>query len=77
MKRIYLFSVIFFCIFIDGCAPKARLEVYDLKCEGLTNPLGIDKTVPRFNWKISSSEKGTQQSAFQLLVASDITLLSE
>ncbi len=77
MKRINLFSVVFFFILFDACTPKNHLKVFDLQCEGLSNPLGIDKTVPRFNWKISSSENGTEQSAFQLLVASDISLLSK
>jgi len=54
---------------------KEDLVVYDLKCENLQNPLGIDKTAPRFSWKIRSNKNGTEQKAFQILVASTPTLL--
>ena len=44
-------------------------EVYDLKCEGLTEPLGIDSAVPHFSWKIRSS-KPMEQVAYEIQVAS-------
>ena len=51
--------------------------VYDLRCEYLTNPLGIGTIEPGFRWKTKSDINGTQQTAFQVLVASDSTLLNE
>ncbi len=77
MKRIHIISFAFLLLLFSGCTSKNHLKVYDLRCEGLNNPLGIDKTTPRFNWKISSPENGTEQKAFQLLVASDPSLLNE
>lgn len=50
---------------------KKTFYAEELKCENLHNPLGIDKTAPRFSWKIKSTKNGTTQSAFQVLVASD------
>jgi alpha-L-rhamnosidase len=46
--------------------------VYDLRCEHLVNPLGIDVETPRFSWKISdpSSYRGRRQTAYRILVAS-------
>lgn len=52
-------------------------SVFDLRCENLQNPLGIDKSAPRFSWKIRSNKNATTQKAFQLIVASDPSLLSE
>ena len=46
---------------------------YDLRCEYLRNPLGIDANAPRLSWKLQtmrSNERGLQQSAYQVLVAS-------
>jgi len=50
---------------------------YDLRCENLKNPMGIDKTTPRFSWKITSNKNGTAQKAFQLMVASDPSRLEK
>ena len=40
-----------------------------LRCEGLTNPLGIDRAQPRFSWAIPPGERGLAQTAYQVLVA--------
>lgn len=32
------------------------LQVFDLRVEYLTNPMGIDVTYPRFSWKLKSDE---------------------
>ena len=44
-------------------------NVYDLKCEGLSEPLGIASTTPHFSWKINS-EKPMEQVAYEIQVAS-------
>jgi len=72
------FSVLLICaILISGCTGGDDLKVFDLRCENLQNPLGIDKTTPRFSWKIRSDRNATSQTAFQLLVASHSDLLQE
>jgi len=40
-----------------------------LRCEYLTNPLGIDVVRPRLSWIVESEQRGQRQSAYQLLVA--------
>lgn len=62
---------------LTACQPSSQPEVYDLRCEGLENPLGIDKTSPRFSWKVGSERNGTGQSAYQVLVAFDQKDLTE
>ncbi len=74
--RIKLLPILIFLVIISGCG-KHDFIVSDLLCEGLVNPLGIDKTSPRFSWKTISSKNGTEQKAFQLLVASSLDLLKE
>jgi alpha-L-rhamnosidase len=44
--------------------------VGDLRCEYLVNPEGIDATRPRLGWVLASEQRGTVQSAYQVLVSS-------
>jgi alpha-L-rhamnosidase len=46
------------------------LTVTQLRCEGLTNPQGIDVTEPRLSWILSSDARDQRQTAYQILVAS-------
>ncbi len=47
------------------------LALTNLKCEYLTNPLGIDVVRPRLSWQIDSTRRGACQRAFQI-VASEV-----
>ena len=51
--------------------------VGNLRCEYLPNPLGIDATSPRLSWIITSSRRGEQQTAYQVLVASSAKRLAD
>ncbi len=59
-----------------GCTFRS-FEVFDLRCENLSNPSGIENAAPHLSWKIKSVENGTRQQAYQILAASDLRLLSE
>ncbi len=59
---------------ISSCMPSFRVQ--EMKCEGLSEPLGIDSANPHFSWKISSS-KPMEQVAYELQVASSESLLKE
>ena len=48
----------------------ASTEVTQLRCEQLADPLGIDVTQPRLSWQLASDQRGTSQSAYEILVAS-------
>lgn len=48
----------------------SECRAIDLRCEYLSNPLGIDSTVPRFSWKLQDQRRGAKQTAYRLLVAS-------
>ncbi len=47
-----------------------------LRCEYLSNPLGIDVIQPRFQWVLEDSRRGGMQTAFQVLVATSRHALS-
>ncbi|NIM97052.1 MAG: family 78 glycoside hydrolase catalytic domain [candidate division Zixibacteria bacterium] len=52
----------------------------DLRCEYLTNPLGIDVNRPRLSWKLKATEqktRGQAQRAYHILVASSEELLAQ
>ncbi|NWJ49688.1 MAG: family 78 glycoside hydrolase catalytic domain [Bacteroidetes bacterium] len=77
MIRLFIIVQIFFSFLFSTCLAQENIVVLDLRCENLRNPLGIDKTMPRFSWKIQSDKQGTEQKAFQVLVASDVSLLDK
>lgn len=52
------------------------LRPIELRCEHLQDPLGIDETAPRLTWKLESTLRGQRQSAYQVLVASSLSLLA-
>jgi alpha-L-rhamnosidase len=46
-------------------------------CEYTQNPLGVDTPTPHLSWKIQTARRGFVQTAFQVLTASDPSLLNE
>lgn len=55
----------------------AEIKATDLRCEYRRDPLGIDITAPRLSWKIDSDARDVAQTAYRVLVASDLKQLSE
>lgn len=56
---------------------KAAIQIEDLKCEQLTNPLAINVLSPRLSWKLAGEERNIMQTAYQVLVASSLNKLNE
>src|SRR5690554_1973476 len=77
IKKIFIVTAIFLFVTTMGCTANSALKVTDLKCENLTDPLGINTSRPHFSWINSSSEQGATQTAYQILVASEIEKLDE
>jgi alpha-L-rhamnosidase len=48
-----------------------------LKCESKENPLGIDSGNPRLSWNLISQSRDQYQAAYQIIVASDMVILSQ
>jgi alpha-L-rhamnosidase len=78
MKKIFHHIIICICLL---CSTKAFaydvMSVANLRCEMLTNPIGIDVTAPRFSWQANIEERGMKQLAYQIIVASSQTLMDK
>ena len=60
--------------------PKSLIRPARLRCEYLTNPLGMDERLPRLSWEIGALDaqsRGLKQTAWQILVASSEELLKQ
>lgn len=67
-----------FVLVLFSCAPrKVNFEVSDLRCEYLTNPIGIETISPRLSWKMKTDRRGSSQSSYHIMVASDESLLQK
>ena len=53
------------------------VEVENLRCEYLENPLGVDVAKPRLSWVLKDDERGQKQTAYQILVASTPEILAK
>ena len=56
--------------FLVFTSAHAALTPADLRCDYAVNPLGVDSPNPRLFWTVESKERGQQQTAYQILVAS-------
>ncbi len=59
-----------------SCSANDSIEVVDLKCEYLENPLGIDVTAPRISWEINTKKNDFKQKAYRILAASSLKELN-
>ncbi|WP_299430205.1 family 78 glycoside hydrolase catalytic domain [uncultured Maribacter sp.] len=69
------------CLILSLCVLSCRessVTLLDLRCEYRINPLGIDNTSPRLSWKLEGNHqgRGQKQTAYQILVASSLDVLS-
>jgi len=82
MKKIltFIFILLIFTTLLFNCKriPKEGPgEPIALKCEYQSNPIGIDILSPRFSWMINDPRRGAVQSAYQILVASTLEILTK
>ncbi|MGE5520488.1 MAG: family 78 glycoside hydrolase catalytic domain [Candidatus Dadabacteria bacterium] len=76
IKAPYITHLLFFCFSINLLFASEPLEVQNLQCEMLFNPIGIDATAPRFSWKISAEGRAIKQVAYQIIVSTSEAKLS-
>lgn len=75
MKRIGKYFFVFFLLCSSSpLHAGSGLQIEDLRCEYLSNPLGIDKEYPRFSWIITTPERNITQSAYQIIVIREDSL---
>ena len=73
-RRQWLLRSFFALAVCMACQP-ATAQVFDLRCCGLAEPLGIDTACPFFDWKNGLQHNGQGQSAYEIEVASDSIML--
>ena len=77
MKKVILpflfLTVLSFTNIVNG----ANFQVTNLKSEHSVNPVGIDNPHPQLSWNIESEKRNWTQSAYRILVASDISSLNQ
>lgn len=67
----WLFLLVLASLFVKlDVAHGQAIQVGDLRCEYLKDPLGVDSASPRLSWVIQSQQRGQRQTAYQVLVAS-------
>lgn len=63
--------------FLNILASAQSVQIYDLSCEYLVNPLGIDSESPRFRWRINLVSQTAKAVSWQLMLSKDSAALAE
>jgi alpha-L-rhamnosidase len=66
-SQLHKFMVLLMLLTISVLA-SAKTSLSGLKCEYLTNPLGLNVSHPRFSWQIESEETNVVQCAYEIRV---------
>ena len=74
-KAIFLFLIIIIFSSVQFAKGESS-RVVNPKCEHSANPTGIDIPNPRLSWNIESGQRNWNQSAYQIMVASDSSKLN-
>ncbi|SMD03631.1 glycoside hydrolase family 78 protein [Pedobacter nyackensis] len=70
-KLVHFLSLLLFSLPIFA----QDLSVEALRCEYKADPLGVEAVSPVLSWRLKSTERTVLQSAYQVLVADDLTAL--
>lgn len=70
------FTLLGILIYLYGCQDGHKVYVDTLKCEFLTDPLGLDIVEPRLSWEIHAEERNVLQESYRILVASSMERLN-
>lgn len=62
-------TLLLFSLFILFNGAHAQLQVSELRCEYLVDPLGIDTRMPRLSWKLKSPARNQRQEACEWQLA--------
>lgn len=69
MRRMSILLALAAAACLSSVSQAAPAAPEQLRCEGLTNPLGIDRPQPRVSWIIPAGVRGLSQTAYRVLVA--------
>jgi Alpha-L-rhamnosidase N-terminal domain. len=71
IKPILAAAVIFGTVYTNSSANDNEVYPFDLKCEYLINPIGIDSPNPRLTWKLNDKRDGAVQKSYRIIVDTD------
>lgn len=54
-----------------------NIKIKNLTCNYLTNPLGVETGKPRLSWERQSHKRGQCQTAYQIIVSSNLENLEK
>lgn len=69
MNLTRLFGFLLLLIAIQTQAKQG--QPFNLRCEYLTNPIGVDAAAPRLHWQLNDNRQGAIQSAYRVVVGTD------
>jgi len=75
MDTLHAFILVLLIALTSPGVGGADLRAVDLRCEYQANPLAVDAAPPRLSWVLRSIERGQTQTAYQILVASNVERL--
>lgn len=74
--NIKLKTLLLFCFIVSTSFINAQdIKITKVLCENKTNPLGLDISIPKFSWILTSSKRNVKQSAYQIQVRENKELL--
>lgn len=76
MKSFITISIISMSMALQAIAGQS-FSASNLRCEFMESPLGIDSQMPQLSWTLKSDQKDQIQSAYRILVASDVSKLNK
>lgn len=78
MFRLLFLALLFALLAVPACrnGVKSEMRVTSLRCEYLTQPVGLGERQPRFSWTLESGRRGERQTAYRVIVASSAEILS-
>ena len=67
-----IFAIFLLTVFVSlSYRLKAESKATNLRCEYLSNPIGIDSSNPRLTWQMSDNRKSASQTAYEVIVGND------
>jgi len=74
-SKVIVYAFIYLACSSCLSAQDGQIKAEYLRCEYKINPLGVDRRKPRLSWIVSSPQRGSKQTAYQIRVASNLQKL--
>ena len=68
MLKRYFFVLVLISLLV-ACNNNSQVKILKIKCQNLSDPVGIGDQKPTFSWIVKSDEQNERQTAYQVIVA--------